>query len=65
MTVSYTIFLNGTIISFLISCACCWIQNKIGSGEKGHPPVIPPNAKLIFDIELLDCYEDKESDEED
>lgn len=29
------------------------VPPALGYGEKGIPPIVPPNARLVFDIELM------------
>lgn len=38
------------------------ISSKYGYKKKGIPPIIPPNADLIFEIEIIDVIEKNEID---
>jgi len=34
------------------------IPYQLGYGEKGHPPVIPANSDLVFDVEMVGLFPD-------
>lgn len=52
------IFIQGWQIGFPIlnkgSKATFYIPSSLGYGPNGYPPSIPPNANLVFEVELID-----------
>lgn len=51
-------FITGWQIGFLLlpkgSKATFYIPSTLGYGITGYPPGIPPNANLVFEVELID-----------
>ncbi len=51
-------FIQGWQIGFPLlskgAKATLYVPSSLGYGANGYPPMIPPNANLIFEIELID-----------
>lgn len=37
--------------------ALVFIPAHLGYGDRGYPPLIPPNADLVFELEIMDIVE--------